>query len=673
MKRLFWVLLIIQCLWAASPESLIASFNFESTVTVGVKTLESISLSETELPTLPYEINVGQVFQPGARVTINVRALATTPTTIAVLAFGQKIALQEYADKVWLGYIDIVKTQPRGEYSLRIYLKGTASLNAVEKLTITVDYPIAQIFITGNVLVPSSSITDVLQLKVGDFYNKLKADINRQRILELGYFSRVTVNSVISDNKLIVTYTVSENPIIRSIDVVGSVEFSKEELLKCLVFKPGDLLANHQLQKDVVALNEYYKSKEYMYARVVAVERPTSANNYQLLFRVREAKVRSIEIEGNAVTQKHVIAREMDLKKGDIFNAGKLKEDLRRIYNLNYFSNIEPDIQINEQTDEVDIKVKVEEKKTSSVNFGGGYGQIQGWFGFVDLFLDNIAGTAQSTLFKAQFGDRFTSYQFKYHNPWMWNNKTSFTLKLWGTYGFNYLTGERELRKGWSPSIGFQRSLYVQESYGFRYEDVQNISDRSRSYLDRALIYSISYDDRDQWMNPTKGKYDQFSMDHSSKFLGGSINASRYSLQFNRFVSFIEKQVFASRFMYDYQVGDVFSSEQYYVGSDNTVRGYKDGIFAKGTQRAVFNFEYRYLFTEMFIGVLFYDIGQAINQVYDPLDEERNFIQHRGWGSGMGFGMRVVTPMGPIRLDYGWPQYKEFADGYISFNMGQVF
>jgi outer membrane protein assembly factor BamA len=75
----------------------------------------------------------------------------------------------------------------------------------------------------------------------------------------------------------------------------------------------------------------------------------------------------------------------------------------------------------------------------------------------------------------------------------------------------------------------------------------------------------------------------------------------------------------------------------------------------------------------MFVGVLFYDIGQAINRVYDPLDDTNNFIQHRGWGSGMGFGVRVITPMGPIRLDYGWPQYKEFADGYISFNMGQVF
>ena len=673
MKRLFFCVCLLHCLWAAFPEALTASLNLETTINPGVKTLETVTLSETTLPAIPYEIFIDQAFQPGVRVTINVHAYAAQPTTVAAVVLDQKIFLQEYADKIWLGYVDIPATQARGEYPLKLYIKGLPSLNATEMRKITIDYPITQIQVTGNTTVSGSVIQDSIQLKPGEFYNPLKAEINRQRIVELGLFSRVTVAPVISQNQTIVVYTVSENPLIRSVDVVGSVEFSKDELLKQVVLKPGDILANRQLQKDVVALNEYYRKKEYMYARVVSVERPTSSNNYQLLFRVHEAKVKSITIEGNTVTQKYVITREMDLKKGDVFNAGKLKEDLRRIYNLNYFSNIEPDLQYNDQTDEVDVKVKVEEKKTSSVNFGGGYGQLQGWFGFVDLFLDNIAGTAQSTLLKAQFGQKYTSYQFRYFNPWMWDNKTSFTMKLWSTYGTNYLTGEREMRNGWSPIIGFQRSLHVQESYGFRYEDVNNTNDKSKNYLDRALIYSISYDDRDQWMNPTTGKYDVFSMDHSSKALGGSINASRYSTQFNRFYPLAEHQVFAARFMYNYEVGNILSSEQYYVGSDDTVRGYKDGVFAKGTQRALFNFEYRYIFTDMFVGVLFYDIGQAIGQIRDPLDDENNFVQHHGWGSGLGFGVRIITPMGPIRLDYGWPQYKEFADGYISFNMGQTF
>lgn len=673
MKRLLCCCVLFVCLWADNGASLPVSLNFESPVSVGMQVLETVSLNAAALPEQPYEIHVDKVHQPGARVTINVRALAALPTTIAAVAFEQKILLREYADRVWLGYLDIPATQLRGDYPLKLYIKDAASLNATETFTLTVDYPIAEILITGNALVSSSAIAAVIQQKPGEFYSALKADINRQRILELGYFARVTVNPLISGNRLSVVYTVSENPVIRSVDIVGSIEFSKAELLKNVALQPGEILANRQLQKDVVALNEYYKNKDYMFARVVAVERPTSANDYQLLFRVNEAKVRSIEIEGNTVTQKYVITREMDLKKGDIFNAGKLKEDLRRIYNLNYFSNIEPDVQFDEQTDAVDIKVKVEEKKTSSVNFGGGYGQLSGWFGFVDLFLDNIAGTAQSTLFKAQFGQKYTSYQFRYFNPWMWDNKTSLSVKLWSTYGTNYLTGERQTRYGFSPTIGFQRSLYVQENYGFRYENVNNIDDKEKSYLDRALVYSIAYDDRDQWMNPTKGKYDVFSMDHSSKFLGGSINASRYSVQFNRFYSFIEKQVFAARFMYNYQVGDIFASEQYYVGSDDTVRGYKDGIFAKGTQRAIFNFEYRYIFTDMFVGILFYDIGQAINKIDDSLDDDNGFVQHRGWGSSQGFGIRLITPMGPIRLDYGWPQYKEFADGYISFNMGQVF
>lgn len=541
MKLLLYGVLFLQILLAQVAEPIPASLNIEPVTAVGIKTLEEVSLTDTALPNAQYEIFLDTVFQPGETITINVRVLSGTPTTMAAVALGQKVFLREYADKVWLGYVVMPQTQVRGEYLLKLYIQDPKQPERAESRNFTVEYPISQIIITGNSLVSASRIEDSLQIKTGEVFNQLKADINRQRILELGYFSRVFMQPVVSGNTLTLLYSVSENPVIQAIDIVGSVEFSRDELLKQIALKPGDILANRQLQKDVIALNDYYKQKEYMYARVVSVERPTSENSYKLLFRVQEAKVRSLELEGNTVTQKYVITREMEMKKGDIFNAGKLKEDLRRVYNLNYFSNIEPDVHVDEQTNEVDVKIKVEEKKTSSVNFGGGYGQIQGWFGFVDLFLDNIAGTAQSTLFKAQFGDRFTSYQFKYHNPWMWDNKTSFTMKLWATYGFNFLTGERELRKGWSPSIGFQRSLYVKENYGFRYEDVQNISNESRSYQDRAMIYSISYDDRDQWMNPTKGKYDQFSMDHSSKLLGGSINASRYSVQFNRFFSFYRK------------------------------------------------------------------------------------------------------------------------------------
>jgi outer membrane protein insertion porin family len=670
MKRFILCSLLILGIGYAEPTpNTLVSLNMSLAMTPSVETL---AFSDVQEPVQPYTTYIEQRYAPGETISINVR-LSTSKqvSVIKAIVFGQTVDLQEFEEGGWTGYYRLPRDIQEGSYFLKLFIKGV-SLNGTETLPFVIAYRINTVDITGNVRVSESELAEVVNLKPGEYYDPVRVEVNRQRIIDLGFFEKVSAVSKVVGSERMVRYYVRENPVIRKIDIVGSIEFSKEELVRSLVLKPGDTLASRQLQKDLIALEKFYKDKEYMFFRILSVERPTSVNNYTLLIKVNEGKVRSVGLKGNSYTKDYVVTREMEMKAGNIFNGGVLKEDLRRIYNLNYFSTVVPDLKFDEDTGEVDVTVNVEEKKTSSVNFGGGYGQIQGWFGFVDLFLDNIFGTAQSVNLKSQFGQKLTSYQFTYHNPWMWDKKTSFTGKLWSTYGFNYLTGERELRNGWSGTIGFQRTLHVRESYTYRYEDVFNLTDRAGDYKDRAVVYSISYDDRDQWMNPTTGKYDIFTMDHSSKLLGGTINTSRYSLQLHRFFPLAEKQVLAWRGMYNYQLGDVFPSEQYYVGSDTTVRGYRY-VFARGNERCVFNFEYRYIFSDMFVGVLFYDIGQATKPVQETLADGTSIYNHNGWGSGQGFGVRIITPLGPIRLDYGWPQYYEFADGFLSFNMGSMF
>lgn len=647
----------------AAPESL----RF-STITPSVQLL---SIEEAIIPEKPYEINVGSLFAPGQIITINVQVNTTDISELSLVCFSQKVPIKEFARGEWLAHYQLPGFVEPGRYFFELSLAGENGLGQTkEQLVFNVDYPLGAIVITGNRSVSSSVVLESLTVKTGEFYSEIKSEVNRQRILNIGYFQEAGFKKEVSGNQTFLIFTVTENPTIKEIRVIGSVEFSSDELKEKFSLKEGDVLSFRTLQKDMVALEKFYKAKEYMFAKIAQIEAPSSENGNVLSYYVSEGTIRSIAIEGNSVTRKYVIEREIESQPGDIFSAAMLREDLRRIFNLNYFENVEPDIRYEEENGLVDLKVKVKEKKTSSVNAGGGYGEIQGWFGFVDLFLDNIAGTAQSVLVKASFGQKITSYQLRYHNPWMWSRKTSFTGRLWSTYGTNYIAGERELKNGWSAAIGFQRTLYVRETYSFKYEDVVNIDNSKNDFLDRALGYSIGYDSRDNYFNPTKGRDDTFSMWHSISFLGGTVDASRYTVQINRFNPLAPKQVFATRFMYNYAVGDIFATEQYYVGSETTVRGYKYGIFAKGTQRAVLNFEYRYIFTPVFTGLLFYDIGQAINPVYEKDD---SFVNHHGWGAAQGFGLRLMTPLGPLRLDYGWPQYKEFGDGYLSFNIGYMF
>ncbi|GBR74349.1 putative surface antigen [Candidatus Termititenax aidoneus] len=625
-----------------------------------------------------YSFNLDSMYAPGQTVTFNVQKnraeLNVSAVTVELL--GQHGELREYEKDSWTGYFVLPQELDEGALPVTISLRGH-DYAADEPAEINIVYPISEIVLksqTAASLPPTLNaiVRETILLQAGDFYSAMRAEVNRQRIFDLGFFEKVEVERATRERKSQVIFSLRENPVLKNIRVTGNRALTEAEILAVMELKPGEILATRQLQKDMLAVEKLYSDKEYTFARIASIERPAKNNAYTLTLRISEGEIGRIRILGNDVTQTKVITRETELKSGDIFNAALLRDDFRSIYNLNYFSLLMPDVRVNEETGKIDLDWKVEEKKTSSINFGGGYGQVQGWFGFADLLLDNIMGSGQSLLLKASFGEKLTSYQVRYHNPWMWDNKTSFTGRLWSTYGYNYLSAQRELRNGWSTAVGFRKTKYVSETYSFRYEDVFNIDDRTQDYQDRAVGYSIAYDSRDQWMNPTTGQHAVFSMDHSAKLLGGSINASRYSAQYNHFHPLAEKQVLAFRTMYDYQLGDIFPAEQYYVGSDSTVRGYQS-IFAKGNERIIFNLEYRYIFTEMFVGALFYDIGQATQPVYDPLDADRDFTNRAGWGSAQGFGVRIITPMGPIRLDYGWPDHKEFADGFLSFNMGNTF
>ncbi|MDR1452616.1 MAG: BamA/TamA family outer membrane protein [Candidatus Margulisbacteria bacterium] len=676
MKKLPSMLLLFCLLAAAGALELDTAPRFSAPVTPALREL-TLSPAENE-ETAGYSFELDSMYAPGQVVTFNVQKTRAdlNISTVTVELLGQRGELREYEKDSWTGYFALPAELDEGALPVTLSLRGQ-DYAADEQAEINIVYPISEIILRSQTTASPSptlnvAISETILLQVGDFYSAMRAEVNRQRILDLGFFEKVEVERTVRDWKSQVIFSFWENPELKKIRVTGNRALSEAEILAVMELKAGEILATRQLQRDMLAVEKFYSDKEYTFARIVSIERPDKNNDYTLTLRISEGELGAVRVRGNDVTQTNVILRETELKSGDIFNAAVLRDDFRSIYNLNYFSQLIPDVRVNEETGRIDLDWRVEEKKTSSINFGGGYGQVQGWFGFADLLLDNIMGSGQSLLLKASFGEKLTSYQIRYHNPWMWDNKTSFTGKLWSTYGYNYLSAQRELRNGWSTAVGFRKTKYISETYSFRYEDVFNIDDRTQDYQDRAVGYSIAYDSRDQWMNPTTGQYAVFSMDHSAKLLGGNINASRYSAQYNHFHPLAEKQVLAFRTMYDYQLGDIFPAEQYYVGSDSTVRGYQS-IFAKGNERIVFNLEYRYVFTEMFVGALFYDIGQALYPVYDPLDTERDFTNRVGWGSAQGFGVRIITPMGPIRLDYGWPDHHEFADGFLSFNMGNTF
>ena len=132
------------------------------------------------------------------------------------------------------------------------------------------------------------------------------------------------------------------------------------------------------------------------------------------------------------------------------------------------------------------------------------------------------------------------------------------------------------------------------------------------------------------------------------------------------------KVVFASRLLLGASAGNIGFSEQYFMGGADNLRGYADDRFW-GNYSFLLSNELRVPLDKKsgtLVGALFADIGDAWGASDVNRENISGFGQHRNFSPqvGFGFGIRVKTPIGPVRLDYGIGQSNR-----THFSIGQAF
>lgn len=536
---------------------------------------------------------------------------------------------------------------------------------------------VQEIQVTGNRHVDRVLILNEISIRPGDKVNDYHLSRNVKNILSLGLFQDVKTRYVKKRGKTILVFDILENPIVSDIQFQGNTVVDTTQLLKALETKQGDILNLITLRKDIRNIEAQYREQDCSQAKVYYVKVPESVKE-PLVFMIAEGVIEAIEVTGNKKTQAYVILREMDLKQGMVLKDSQLKEDLRRIFNLNYFTNLQPDFEPGVSPNAYKLVLNIEERASNAaVSFGGGYSPIMGASIFSDFYWDNLFGTGQTVMLKGQFG-RATTYQLKYHNPWMWDVRKSFTLRTWLTDGgigaVNPLQGNEimfrnERRKGIDVALGWPFSYEFRSSHKLKYESVALI-DSNKAYKIHSYTLDLSHDTRDVWFNPWQGHEYLLSVEKGLILDRLSLDFTRYFLGFHQFMPTREKQTIAMRLDFDYLASpmisdpDIFYSQMYIVGGSTTVRGYDDlSPFAYGNKRVVASLEYRLLFNDIFQGIGFVDAGYATSG-----SDMFNLKKYR---MGKGLGIRFLIPgLGPLRLDFG---IDDLGVGRLHFNIGHSF
>ena len=154
----------------------------------------------------------------------------------------------------------------------------------------------------------------------------------------------------------------------------GNHIFSTEQLSALVNSKVGDTVSERKIQADLMRVSDLYYENGYIFNRIEPVpDRDPDAGilSFHIIIVERgRAHIENIIVKGNEKTKDHVILREIPLESGDVFSKAKVMEGLRNLYNLQFFSAVNPETPPGSTDALMDLVINVEEQPTTDVQFG---------------------------------------------------------------------------------------------------------------------------------------------------------------------------------------------------------------------------------------------------------------------------------------------------------------
>lgn len=488
---------------------------------------------------------------------------------------------------------------------------------------------------------------------------------------------------------------------IGTINFTGNSVVKNEELMDALRMKKGEIYNQEKFEQSQQNIETVYADKGYIFMKLDAQTKTNAETKLiDTDFKIEEGPlvyVGQIFITGNDKTKDYVIKREILLKEDDPFNRSKLQRSQQKIYNLGFFKevNLTPR---PAGKDKVDLIFEVVEQQTNTISAGIGYSSVDKLLGTIELGIHNLFGRGQTLSVLYEIGALKKYYEIGFTEPWLFGKPYSFGVGYYDkirTKEYEYYDADtnkiidqyKEERKGGSLRLGHGFLDYYTVGLGYKYEDVAlfDVNEDNTTLKPQqdagwestsSLTTTFSRDSRDNVFDASGGSSHSISAEVAGGIFGGSNNFTKYIVETSWYFRTIGRLVLALHAKAG--IVDNFGAstevpiyERFLVGGAETVRGY--GYFGEigppdgGKSMLVLNIEYKFTIPQTPIQfAIFYDAGNSwgtINHASYNLKE------------GIGAGIRFLTPIFPIRLDYGYGlQHKPEAEkAQWYFTIGQIF
>ncbi|MBR9977016.1 MAG: BamA/TamA family outer membrane protein [Bacteroidetes bacterium] len=477
-------------------------------------------------------------------------------------------------------------------------------------------------------------------------------------------------------------------PLLRTGDVsfTGNEALSDEALLREIALSSGTVFDETVAETDLRRIVTVYEQAGYPFAAArigdIMIQKRNGEAVAHVTFSIEEGMLFYIDeiiVEGNTLTQAHVIVRETRIAGHERYDPEIIGDIRRRLERLRFFDRVEePLLYVRDSIG--GILLRVEEGNTNQFDGIVGYQPPRGteeegsFTGLVNMHFRNLFGTGRQLDARWERATtNISELELHYHEPWVAGLPISLSAGL-----FQRQQDSAYVRRNVTASVSFLWSSNMQLTGRIDQTQVIPSIDTDLPGLAHSKTLSggieLYIDTRDNVYNPRSGITLRNSYSGGNKRIrstDGDVTAfiQRLELDAGYFQEVLPRAILALELHgRELRGGELDLSDLYRLGGANTLRGYREEQF-NGTRLGWTSIEFRYSLGRRTFAFAFLDFGY-IEQSPDPT---RNRAAFNALRNGYGIGSRLETALGIISVSYALGEGDGFADGKIHFGLVNAF